>query len=452
MNVSVVGAGYVGLVSGACLAQLGHSVLCVDIDQEKIQRIREGISPCAEPGLDPLIERLVGIGSLKATADLRSAVHETDVTLIAVGTPNREGTIDLSSIKDVAWDIGEALCQKTAYHVVAVKSTVVPTTTETVVKDLLEEASRKKAGEFGLCVNPEFLREGSAVQDFMEPDRIVIGCLDERSGNTFLPLYSTFDCPVVLTSLRTAEMIKYASNALLATLVSFSNEIAGVCEATGGIDAGDVFKGVHLDRRLALRRNAEWVSASISSYLWHGCGFGGSCLPKDTQALLTFAREHGARSRILQAVLDINADQPRRLVDLCEGELGGVEGRRIAVLGLAFKPDTDDVRDSPALAVIQRLLDRGAAVSVHDPKAMRSAKQGPLSGAALSYAGDCFEALQGAEAAILVTAWPEYCAITPSHLKRLMKQPLVVDGRAFFDRKILEEEGVRWIGIGYREY
>jgi UDPglucose 6-dehydrogenase len=445
MRVSVIGTGYVGLVTGACLAEKGHRVVCVDTDASKVAAITGAKAPFHEPGLDPLLARHVG-KLLFATTDLRAAVLDSDLTLLATGTPFDGQTIDLTYVKQATRQIGEALRDKPGYHVVAVKSTVVPGTTDSVVRPILEEASGKTAGrDLGVGMNPEFLSEGSAVEDFMVPDRIVIGGIDARSQDVQEELYRGFDgTPVVRTSNATAEFIKYTSNSLLATLISFSNEIANLCATVPGVDAADVMRGVHLMRELQPRgADGARVPAGINSFLFPGCGFGGSCLPKDVKALAAWGSQRGQGAPLLEAVLRINHERPMRLVKTIEGELGSLRGKRAAVLGLAFKPGTDDVRESPAFPIIAQLTARGASVRAFDPVARltASAVLGVQSGVTLCESLD--SALQGADAAILVTRWEDFRAL-PELLAQLSPRPLLVDGRRMLDASSYAP----YIGVG----
>jgi UDPglucose 6-dehydrogenase/GDP-mannose 6-dehydrogenase len=421
MRITVVGTGYVGLVTGACLAHLGHEITCIDTQSERVAAVNEGRPPFYEPGLAEMLAGAISDGRLRACAATAASVAASDLTILAVGTPSREGGIDLSYLSAAAEEVGKGLRQTSGYHVVVVKSTVVPGTTDTDVRAILESASGRPAGSFGLAMNPEFLREGSALADFMEPDRIVIGQWDEPSGQALAEVYRSFDCPKLFTSLRNAEMTKYASNALLATLVSFSNEFAALCEATPGTDVDEVLGGLHLDRRLSPMRNGERLTPGILSYLRAGCGFGGSCLPKDVAALRDFARKQGVAPRLLDAVAAVNSARPAQLAALAEQALGSLRGAVIAVLGLAFKPGTDDLRDSPALAVIGQLEQKGATVRAYDPLIAR------LQG--VHVCGSVEDALSGADAAIIVTAWPEFAALDWAALSHGMRCPVLIDGR-----------------------
>jgi len=448
VNISIIGTGYVGLVSGTCLATGGHSVICVDIRPEVVTQINGGQAPIYEAELEDLLAKAVTAGKLHATTDTRRAVLETDVTLICVGTPNAASEMDLSQLIGAAESVGIALADKRTYHVVAVKSTVLPGTTEGLVRNSLEECSGRRLGDgWGLCMNPEFLREGRAVADFLAPDRIVIGASDNRAAEVLQGVYAHLDCPKLLTSPRTAEMIKYVANSLFAAMISFSNEIANLCSAVPGIDACEVWRGVHLDRRLTPVATEAGGPVGVIEYLWHGLGFGGSCFPKDVAALQGFGKQLGEPTPMLDAVLATNASQPFRLISLLEREVA-MTNQTVVVLGLAFKPGTDDLRESPALPVVAALLQHGVRVVVHDPIAIPQA-QGQAGFENVIFASDWQSALSGADACCLVTAWPEYRAIRPGDFKRLMRRPLVIDGRGIFDPRTLAAAGVTWRGIGY---
>lgn len=448
MKISVMGTGYVGLVSGTCLAERGHQVTCIDIRSEVVQEINAGRPPIHEVGLDNLLRSARDTGRLCATTDAKTAILDSDVTLICVGTPTVDGRMDMSQIVAAAEEIGSALANKPGYHVVAVKSTVLPGTTEGPVKAAIESHSGKKVGDgWGLCMNPEFLREGRAVEDFRVPDRIVVGATDSMTAEVFLNVYAEFACPKLVTTPRTAEMIKYVSNSLLATMISFSNEIGNMCSAVPGVDARLVWKGVHLDRRLTPIDGQVGGAAGVTEYLWHGLGFGGSCFPKDVAALRSFGRTVGEQTRMLDAVLDINADQPLRMVALLEKELN-LAGKTVAVLGLAFKPGTDDMRESPALPLVAELRKKGAKVLAHDPIAMPHARQRPEFRDVM-FAAEWAEALRKSDACCLVTAWPEYRNIRPTDFQKLMTRALVIDGRGVFEPAAMAAAGVVWRGVGY---
>ncbi len=448
MKISVVGTGYVGLVTGTCLAANGHHVTCTDIDREVVDKINSGQSPIFEAGLDELLLKAVNAGNLRATTEIGDAVARSEVVLICVGTPPGVAGPDLQYITSAAESVGKALATSTTYTVVAVKSTVLPGTTQDIVQTTIQKHSGRPLGDgWGLCMNPEFLREGQAVDDCLMPDRIIIGASDSKAGGFFSKVYEWVDCPILMTSLRTAEMIKYVANSLFATAISFSNEIANLCSSIPGINAQDVWKGVHLDRRLTPMTGEERRAAGVVEFLWHGLGFGGSCFPKDVSAFQQFGKDVGATTPLLDAVLETNYRQPLRLVSLLAEEMD-LEDRTIAVLGLAFKPGTDDLRESSALPIIQALVDRGAQVVAHDPVALSRARSHPdLKG--ITLVEDWSSALEGADACCLVTAWPEYKSITPDNFKRLMRQPVVIDGRGIYDPQVLGRAGVRWRGIGY---
>ncbi|MDP4181191.1 MAG: UDP-glucose/GDP-mannose dehydrogenase family protein [Bacillota bacterium] len=453
MKISIIGTGYVGLVSGVCLAAKGHKVICVDKKTDIVTRINNKEATIYEPGLDPILKQVVSNGNLTAVDNLRYAVMCSDVSIIAVGTPFGNGKIDLSYIIGCANEIGQILRDKNSYHVVCVKSTVAPTTTDTVVKSILETASGKSIGQFGLAMNPEFLREGKAVEDFMSPDRIVIGAYDDRSFNVINKIYkSKFKAPIIRVNLRTAEMIKYTSNALLASLISYSNEIASICEETGGIDVKEVLESVTLDKRFNPKKGAKLVNPEMIKYLRAGCGFGGSCFPKDVKALISFSESKGYTPDLLHATIDINETQPLRLVRRLEASLGSLQDKKIAVLGLAFKPDTDDMRESPSLIIIKELLLKKAKVFAADPIAIENANKALASDASeLSFCADYKQALQDADAAVLVTSWPEFASISRDEFVDLMKNPVILDGRRVYDKSIMEEAGINYIGVGLED-
>jgi UDPglucose 6-dehydrogenase len=424
MRISIVGTGYVGLVSGVCLADLGHDIVCVDLDVDKVATINAGVTPIHEEGLSERLERVVGT-RLRATTDLAAAIADTEVTILAVGTPFGEDRIDLGQIEAAAEQVGAALRDLDRYHVVAVKSTVVPGTTEEVVGPAIERASGKQIGaDVGLAMNPEFLREGVAVSDFMEPDRIVLGGVDERTQDVMSQVYAVFDgTPILRVDPRTAEMIKYASNALLASLISFSNEVANLSSKIG-TDVVEVLEGVQLDRRWSPVVDGERVSPGILAFLAAGCGFGGSCFPKDVKALVAHGEAAGVEMSLLRAVLDVNENQPAVLVERLTRNLEPA-GARVAVLGAAFKPGTDDVRESPTLRIVPELVSLGADVVVHDPVATVNCRE-VLGTEGIAYTDDLDVALDGAEAVVIVTSWPHYRDL-PERLDG--RGPLVVDGR-----------------------
>jgi UDPglucose 6-dehydrogenase len=430
MRVSIVGTGYVGLVTGACLADCGHEVTCVDVDPRKVEMINTARAPIHEAGLPELLARTAG-RKLRASTDLAAAVAATELTFIAVGTPAQGGKIDLSYVEGAAAEIGSALRGKAGRHTVIVKSTVIPGTTTGVVRAALERSSGKRAGQgFGLGMNPEFLTEGSAVADFAHPDRLVLGGIDTATHEVLRELYQSFDAavPRILTNPTTAEMIKYASNAVLATMISFSNEIARLCSAVGGVDAIEVMRGVHQASYFTARRGGESIKAGITSFLEPGCGFGGSCLPKDVTALIGQGRELGLDLSLMRSVLDINRGQPDEIMRLIARHHPSVRDVPVALLGLAFKPDTDDVRESPAFPIIRKLKAQGARLTAYDPIARPPHED--LSGVKL--AGSLEEAVAGARVIVLVTRWSEFSGLA-GLVAGSNPQPLVIDGRRVLD-------------------
>ena len=431
MRVSIVGSGYVGTTVAGCLADMGHEVYNIDIDEEIVTAINEGESPIHEPGLDALVSAYGGT-TLEATTDY-SVVPETELTVLALPTPSEaDGSIDLGAMKAGIEAVGEAIADKDGYHLVVVKSTVVPGTTEETLKPILESASGETDGEgIGLAVNPEFQREGSAVEDFMEPDKIVLGTDgDERAldllAGLYEPIVVDWDVPVFETGRREAEMIKYANNAFLASKVSLINDLGNICKEFG-VDAYEVADALGLDDRIG------------EQFLRSGVGWGGSCFPKDVDAIRAAAREAGYEPRMLDAAVEINDEQPERLLSLLDDHVD-VAGERVAVLGLSFKPGTDDIRNSRAIPVIRGLQDRGAEVVAYDPVAadpMRERFPG------VEYAASAGEALDGAVGAVVVTGWDEFAALDAEF--DAMADPVVVDGRRIVSRREgLTYEGLTW--------
>jgi UDPglucose 6-dehydrogenase/GDP-mannose 6-dehydrogenase len=425
----------VGLVTGVCLAEKGHRVICVDIDKEKVKKINDGISPIFEDGLEDLLKKNTVNKHLIASTNLKKAVTETEISIIAVSTPFVKGKVELSYLQKAAKEIGIALKEQNAYHVVIVKSTVPPGTTNEVVLPILEKYSEKKGGEnFGVGMNPEFLREGCAISDFMNPDRIVIGGIDKKTIDHILELYKPFKgADVLIRNNRTAEMIKYASNSLLATLISFSNEIANICALTQDVDVKEVMQGVHLDKRLNPILDGGRVNTRILSYLEAGCGFGGSCFPKDVKSLISYAGSKGEDCELLRSVMEVNQKQPEKLIQLLRKHNASFRNLNVAILGLAFKPNTDDMRESPAIPVIKSLLQEGAHVKAYDPAAKEGTKK-MFGTKNIEYPDSLKATLLGVDAVILITRWKEF-----DNLKILMKefepQPLIIDGRRMLNKK-----------------
>jgi UDPglucose 6-dehydrogenase len=425
-KISIIGVGYVGLCTAVGFASKGYTVISSDVDANKVAKIREGIPPFHEPNLLEMLKQTIQSGHLKCLANqTKNAVLETDITYIAVGTPSKpDGSIDLKFIEEVSHDIGKALSQKSSYHVVVVKSTVVPGTSQNTVKPNLEEQSKKRCGkDFGLCMNPEFLRQGSAFQDTFNADRVVVGSFDKKSGDFIEALYREFyhpkTPPIIRTSLATAELIKYASNAMLATKISFINTIANICEKIPGADVKIVATAMGLDKRIG------------PLFLDAGLGYGGSCFPKDVKALIVCSKAFGYNPELLESVENLNRTQPLKAVEFCKKELGKLKGKNIAILGLAFKPDTDDMREARVIPIIELLLKEGAKVIAYDPVAMNMAKT--IFQNKIRYAPSAISCIKNADAAILVSEWEEFKKITPEDFNKNMKQPVIVDGRRLYD-------------------
>lgn len=442
MRVAIVGSGYVGLVSGVCLAAKGHDVTCVDVNPDVVLTLNDGVPHIYERHLNDLLRDVLRERRFRATTDLAATLVGVDAAIIAVGTPSHDGVIDLTHIRGVAREIGGFLRTSGKFLSVIVKSTVIPGTTDTVVGGEVAAASGKRLGQFGLGMNPEFLREGEAVDDFMQPDRIVMGHDDDRSLAIMRDLYAPWSCDKLYVNTRTAELIKYANNVLLATQISLANEIANLATAIGRIDIMDVVKGVHLDKRWSPISADGRVSPAILTYHVPGCGFGGSCFPKDVQALRSQGMERGLPMRMLNAILDVNEAQPLQVADILEREEGSLSGKNCLLLGLAFKPDTDDVRESASLKIAGALLGKGARVTAHDPVAVVNFKRAMgAEAAALSFVDDWRSAVSHSDIIVIATKWPEYDEITRMDL----------EGRIIFDaRRMLKADalkGARYLSI-----
>ena len=436
MRIAMIGTGYVGLVSGACFSEFGVEVTCVDNDAAKIERLSRGEMPIYEPGLDHLVASNMAAGRLRFTGDLKAAVAGADAVFIAVGTPSRrgDGHADLSYVFAAAAEIGEALQQNGNERTLVVTKSTVPVGTGRRVERILQKAL--PAGRFDVASNPEFLREGSAISDFMRPDRVVIGTESEHARTVLLALYRPlylFETPIVFTTIETAELIKYAANAFLATKITFINEVADLCEAVGA-DVQDVARGIGLDGRIG------------GKFLHAGPGFGGSCFPKDCQALVRTAEEMKAPLAIIDTVLRVNdarkRSMARRIAEACGGN---VEGLTLAALGLTFKPNTDDMRDSPSLAFLPALHDAGATIRAFDPEGIAEAKKLMPE---LDYCGDPYEAMDGADGLILVTEWNAFRALDLTRVKRLLRRPLVIDLRNIYKPEEMAAIGLAYHSIG----
>lgn len=432
LRITMIGSGYVGLVSGACFADFGHDVCCVDKDEKKIARLLEGKMPIYEPGLQDLVARNVEAGLLSFTTDLAEGVKDAEAIFIAVGTPSRrgDGHADLSYVYAAAQEIGEAL---DGYAVIVTKSTV-PVGTGDEVERIIAAANPQ--AEFGVVSNPEFLREGAAIDDFKRPDRIVLGSEDERATEVmrqvYRPLYLNA-APLLITTRRTAELIKYAGNAFLATKITFINEMADLCEKVGA-NVQDVSRGIGLDNRIG------------GKFLHAGPGYGGSCFPKDTLALLKTSQDYDAPQRIVEAVVAVNDNRKRAMGRKIVHAMGeDVRGKTVAILGLTFKPNTDDMRDSPAIAVIQTLQDAGATVKAYDPEGMEQARS-VLDN--VEYCAGPYEAIDGADALAIVTEWDAFRALDLKRVKSLLKAPILIDLRNIYNPAEVEAAGFHYTGIG----
>ncbi len=431
MHIAVIGTGYVGLVTGACFAEFGVNVTCVDIDEKKIARLKEGIMPIYEPGLDTIVEKNTRAGRLKFTTDLKEAVEESLVVFLAVGTPPKEdGSADLQYVEAATRTIAKHM---NGYKVIVTKSTVPVGTGERLRKLIAQERPDAK---FGIASNPEFLREGAAIGDFMRPDRVVIGSRDAEAiaimKDLYRPLY-LIETPVVITSLEASELIKYAANAFLATKISFINEIANLCDAIGA-DVHDVARGIGMDNRIGKK------------FLHPGPGFGGSCFPKDTSALVTIAREHGAPTQIVESVIEVNHRQRLRMVPKIEKLVGSIKGKTVAVLGLSFKPETDDMRDAPSIEIINALVKGGATVRAYDPVAIDMAKDCLPS--SVVYTKDEYEAIEGADALVFMTEWNQFRALNMERVRDLMRSPCIADLRNIYEPSDMRKLGFSYVGVG----
>jgi UDPglucose 6-dehydrogenase len=430
MNIAVIGTGYVGLVTGACFAEFGVNVTCVDVDSEKIARLDRGEIPIYEPGLDQIVSKNTQAGRLRFTTDIKSAVEQSLVIFLAVGTPPKEdGSADLTFIEAAACDVARHM---NGYKVVVTKSTV-PVGTGERLRRLIREHQQKF--DFGIVSNPEFLREGAAIDDFMRPNRVVIGCRDEAAiaimRDLYRPLY-LIETPVVITSLEAAELTKYAANAFLATKISFINEIANLCDRIG-CDVHDVARAIGMDNR-------------IGRYFLHpGPGYGGSCFPKDTTALLAVAADYGAESLIVESVVEVNRRQRLKMVEKVERLIGEVKGKQIAVLGLSFKPETDDMREAPSVDIIRALVEKGARVRAYDPVAAEQAKKVLPE---IEYAEDEYAAAGGADALVFMTEWNQFRALDMNRVKELMRTPKIADLRNIYEPERMRGLGFDYVGVG----
>jgi UDPglucose 6-dehydrogenase len=436
MKIAIVGTGYVGLVTGTCFAEMGAEVVCVDVDRAKIEKLRRGEPTIYEPGLEELIVRNMEAGRLEFSTSLADVLDDCEVVFSAVGTPpGEDGSADLRYVLEVAREVGAAM---NGYKLVVTKSTVPVGTAARVRQTIASELARRGVDlPFDVASNPEFLKEGSAVKDFMSPDRVVVGVDSERAQETLTRLYR----PLLLNNFRvlfmdipSAEMTKYAANAMLATRISFMNDIANLCEKVGA-DVNMVRRGIGSDTRIG------------NKFLYPGCGYGGSCFPKDVKAIIRTARQYGYRMRVLEAVEEVNERQKERLFEKLSDHFGGsLAGKRVALWGLSFKPETDDMREAPSLTLIELLLEAGATVVAYDPVATDAARQ--ILGDRIGYARDKYDALEGADALLLLTEWKEFRIPSWAAVRSLMPAPVIFDGRNIYDRDELSAEGIKYYCIG----
>lgn len=438
MNIAIVGTGYVGLVSGACFSEMGINVICVDIDEKKIQKLKDGVMPIYEPGLDELVERNVKAGRLQFTTDLTTCLDAVEVVFSAVGTPpDEDGSADLKYVLEVARTIGRNINK----HVVLVTKSTVPVGTAKKVRTAIQEELDKRGVniEFDVASNPEFLKEGAAIKDFMAPDRVVVGVESERARKLMERLYRPFTLngyPILMMDVPSAEMTKYAANAMLATRISFMNDIANLCERVGA-NVDNVRKGMGIDSRIGSR------------FLYAGCGYGGSCFPKDVKALVHTGIENGYHMQVIEAVETVNEKQKSIVFDKLNAAFNGnLKGKTVAVWGLAFKPETDDMREAPALVVIEKLLEAGATVKAFDPVAMAECKR--RIGDTVTYCKDMYEAVIDADAVALLTEWKQFRMPSWAIIHKAMNNYIVVDGRNIYDSEELQELGFIYSRIGQK--
>jgi UDPglucose 6-dehydrogenase len=439
MKISIIGLGYVGLSTAICFADRGSKVFGVELIPEKIRAIQSGKLPFEEKGLDRMLTNALRKGNLRVSENYKDAIKNSSITFITVGTPSREdGSIDLKYVKSAAEEIGTELSKKDGYHLVVEKSTVVPGTTQSVVKDALESKSGKRAfADFGLCVNPEFLRESSAIYDTLHPDAIVIGSEDTKSKNTLLSLYRNFykKMPqVISTSLANAELIKYSVNTFRATQLSFINTLANLCNKIPNADSREVISGLSTVTKIDKR------------YLNPGLGYGGSCLPKDLRALIAHSKQFNVNTALLEAAGEINELQPLTAISMSKDLVGDIVGKNVSVLGLAYKAGTDDTRESVAIRLVNSLAETGALVTAYDPAALENSK--PYLKTEIKLAKDARSCIKDSDCCIIATDWSEFKEIKPGEFKKLMKIPAVVDGRRIFDSEKMRNEGIKYASIG----
>jgi len=431
MRICMVGTGYVGLVTGTCFAEFGNEVICVDIDSAKIEKLNKGVLPIYEPGLDVMLAKNVKEGRLKFSTNVKAALEQSLVIFIAVGTPQAgDGSADMRHVESVAKDIAKYM---NGYKVVVNKSTV-PVGAAQWIKKIIQDNQATKV-HFSVASNPEFLREGSALEDFLRPDRVVIGTEDSEAAAIMRDLYGPLyliETPIVMTNLESAELTKYAANAFLATKISFINEIANICERVGA-DVHDVAKGMGLDNRIGRK------------FLHAGPGYGGSCFPKDTRALVAIAEKHDYRIRVVEAAIEVNDTQRQLMLKKIKNMVGDLKGKTIAMLGLAFKPNTDDMREAPSIEIIDGLQKEGARIQAYDPVAMHEARKFLKD---VQYADDTYEAMRGADALVFMTEWNQFRSLDLEKVKSLLRAPVVIDLRNIYDPAKMRENGFKYACVG----
>lgn len=428
MDISIVGTGYVGLVSGVCFAELGHNVMCIDNNKDKVEMLRNDVIPIYEPGLEELVKANKREKRLSFSTDIKEGVEHGKIIFIAVDTPSKStGEADLSYVEEVSRQIA---CHLREYRLIVEKSTVPVQTGEWVMKTIQETI--KPGVEFDVASNPEFLREGTAINDFLKPDRVILGVTSDRASSLLVKLYEPLNAPLLITDIRSAELIKHSANAFLAVKISFINSIANICDIVGA-DVAKVARGIGLDKRIGM------------DFLNAGVGYGGSCFPKDVSAFINISDQVGYDFKILKAIQEVNFDQHKVVVSKLKKSLGDLSGKKIAVLGLTFKPDTDDLRNAPSLTIVRQLREEGAEVHVYDPVAMKRAREILKD---IKFCEDSYEAAEDADAAVIITEWSQFRFLDLHKLKSLMKRALIVDGRNIYDPARVKAMGFEYHGIG----
>ena len=447
MKIGVIGSGYVGLTTGICLASLEHKIFIYDLDEEKLEKIKEKKLPFFERGLEEILEKVISSEKLLPQNNLDNLVKETDGCFICVGTPTKNNSIDLSQIINSINEVTESIKNnKKQNYKIIIRSTITPNTSKNTILPILErELSELK---FGLAVVPEFLREGNALDDFMNPDKIVIGSLDNDTTHFVRDIFKHFknNCQIIETNLESSELIKYTNNAFFSMLISFSNEIANISEKIPGVDPYKIMKALISDKRITTKNNNENIIPSLESYLIPGCGFGGSCFPKDVQALLDYANKNNINTPLLKAVLDINSERPNKMILLAESILGTLKNKKVSILGLTFKPETDDLRSSPAVDAIDILLEKNSNISVFDP--IFKLKSGMIKiPDECKICSNIEDALKDSDIALVFTKWKEFKFLNSKFLKQFMKNPIIIDGRGFLNKEEFEHGTFFKIGM-----